>query len=265
MVDVLTSRCRTNLPTASRHCARSSDAERLSLAVSAPASSPSPGPSPTTSSSGTARATSFPTRSARRACRRGRTFLSFAERRRAAHASARCIETQRRRATDQFDIDIEFASAMGSIWFAMLGTRIAGRERHDRAPDRHDARDHRAQRENAAADLSRHARRTDRSSQPQFAARRTDAGHRQGEGRGAQLRLPRRLDRPPRDDQRHLWLRRRRRGDRRGRRAAVAHAALAPTSSAAPPATSSASSCAIAANARLALVAERLRARCATT
>lgn len=53
---------------------------------------------------------------------RGRTFLSFASseaRTRLTHL----IESKSRELT-HFDIDVELASAMGSVWFAMLGTRV---------------------------------------------------------------------------------------------------------------------------------------------
>ena len=55
---------------------------------------------------------------------RGRTFLASLSAESRAKLSA-VIETKSREQT-HFDIDIELASAMGSMWFVILGTRIPG-------------------------------------------------------------------------------------------------------------------------------------------
>ena len=54
---------------------------------------------------------------------RGRAFLGFIN----AESRAKLTTVIESKSTDpiRFDIDIEFSSAMGSVWFVMLGTRIA--------------------------------------------------------------------------------------------------------------------------------------------
>ena len=94
------------------------------------------------------------------------------------------------------------------------------REWPHRAPGRPDARHHRTFPRSPAAHLPGDARRTDRSTQPQCLARGIVPGDRIRQGGKPQLRLPGRLRRPARHDQRQFRLRRRRRSHfGRGRQA----------------------------------------------
>jgi diguanylate cyclase (GGDEF)-like protein len=66
----------------------------------------------------------LPVQFAADATTRGRSFLGFMN----SEGRARLNTLIESRAPDNipFDIDVEFASAMGSVWFVILGTRIAG-------------------------------------------------------------------------------------------------------------------------------------------